>query len=465
MKRMNTEKFSKIVVEDSSDTEDEFEENQSSEDDEDVEQHQEEEASEEVSDEESGLDLAASATDSDENDVDDDEEDLEELQEDIKPKPSKAERIRNELVQKYQERQGKQLYIRFPHKVAETEEALEKEVKELTPLVVKVHKPRQKHARFCLADFATNEDRDTAFKQLKKAFSKGDLAKYVVSIPKTESQELVSELAERKIKSIENKKAKNRLKKASKKALTENHFTSTVIVLNLPKTVTAVEIRELFPNAVDIQIKSGKGKMNKEKSIAAINLPTTMDARNAIKKQLSLGGNQLTIKFDNQKMGRNKKRKIEDVKTADTTTEGSEPAAKRAKLEPNPEILKNESQPQTEKLKTRKPFKKGEKPFKKEGIQPFKGNKPFDRHNKPFNRGNKPFDKGNKHFNKGNKPFNKPFNKGNQNFNNKPFNRGNKPFNKSNKPFNKDSKPFHKCGNPFNKGQNNFGNKKPEVTT
>lgn len=243
----------------------------------------------------------------DSNDESDVESDLEDNIKDATPKKTMSEQVKEEIFKRYKERQGKQLYIRFPHKVPETLESLEEKVRELTPLLVKVHKPRQRHVRYCLVDFATKEDRDTALNQLKKSIKKGILQKYVVNIPRTESSDFVKELAERKMKSIENKKAKLRLKKASKKSAKENHFTSTIIVMNLPKTTSVLQIREIFENAVDINIK---GKQNKGKSIAAITLPSTMDARNAVKKKISLGGNQLIIKFDNQKMKKNRKRKI-----------------------------------------------------------------------------------------------------------------------------------------------------------
>lgn len=251
--------------------------------------------SNEMSDVEDEYDLEASATDSDENDS----ENNSNHDEEIKLK-SKSELIKGELLQKYKERKGKQLYIRFPHKIPETEKSLEEKVKEFAPLVVKVHKPRQRHARFCLVDFATNEDRDETLKKLKKSISSGNLAKYVINIPRTESEDFVNELAERKIKSFENKKVKNRLKKASKKTLVGKSFTSSIIVFNLPATASVVQLHELFPNAVDIQIKPGRGKLNNGKNIGAITLPTTLDARKAIKNKLSLGGNKLLIKFDNQ---------------------------------------------------------------------------------------------------------------------------------------------------------------------
>ncbi|XP_065359728.1 nucleolin [Calliphora vicina] len=292
--------------------------------------------------------LDASATDSDE-DGSDVESDTNEDQEEVVPQKSKSEKVKEEILQRYEQRHGKQLYIRFPHKVPETQEALDEKVKELTPLVVKVHKPRQRHVRFCLVDFATNEDRDAALNDLNKSIKEGTLEKYVVKIPRTESSDFVSELAERKIKSIENKKAKLRLKKASKKSLKENNFTSTVIVLNLPKTASLLQVRELFKNAVDINIKPGKGKINKDKCIAAITLPTTMDARNTIKKKLSLEGNQLIIRFDNQKS--KKKRKSDKTKNIGNKKDEQIKEESERKLETSSNTTKDESVTENETVK------------------------------------------------------------------------------------------------------------------
>ena len=286
--------------------------------------------SEEIEEE---YDLEASATDSDENESDNDSKNDSNQVVETQTK-SKSDLIREEVLQRYQERKGKQLYIRFPHKIPETEESLEEKVKEFAPLAVKVHKPRQRHARFCLVDFATNEDRDSTLKKLKKAIKSGDLEKYVVNIPRTESENFVNELAERKIKSIENKKAKNRLKSASKKALVQKNFTSSIIVFNLPETTSLVQLQELFPNAVDIQIKAGKGKLYKGKSIGAITLPTPMDARKALKNTFSLRGNKLIVKFDNQRIKKKYKSKVLSNKNSnkDDVENESEPQNKKPKL-------------------------------------------------------------------------------------------------------------------------------------
>lgn len=346
MKRKNTGKISENTIEESVDdelneSEEEFRADESEEEintDENEEEISADESEEDISADESDeigdeYDLEASATDSDENESDNDSKNDSNPDVETQTK-SKSELIREEVLQRYQERKGKQLYIRFPHKIPETEQSLEEKVKEFAPLAVKVHKPRQRHARFCLVDFATNEDRDSTLKKLKKAIKSGDLEKYVINVPRTESDDFVNELAERKMKSFENKKTKNRLKKASKKTLVQNNFTSSIIVYNLPETASLLQLQELFPNAVDIQIKAGKGKLTKGKSIGAITLPTTMDARKAIKNKLSLCGNKLIIKFDNQRIKRKYKSKVilNKNNNKDDMENETQPNNKRPKL-------------------------------------------------------------------------------------------------------------------------------------
>lgn len=301
MKTKNSLKLKK--EETSSEVESDVEDDDSSVEDEAMESGSDENEEPSEDDEE---DLAASETESDEDDGSDMEE-----QEPVAP-VSKEERIRQEILQKYQEVKGKQLYIRFPHKIPEKEAKLLELVRTLSPLIVKAHKPRQRHARFCLVDFETKENRDLTLKVLEKKIRKGELAKHVVNIPKTESDEFVNELTLKRIQSYENKKAKLKLKKASKNAQNKK-FSSTLIITNLPKTASALQVRELFPTAVDVQIKANKGSLNRKSIYCSVTLPSTMEARNMTKQKLTLGGVGLVMKFDSQiPKKKNKKTKLNE---------------------------------------------------------------------------------------------------------------------------------------------------------
>ncbi|XP_017133914.1 nucleolin [Drosophila elegans] len=250
--------------------------------------------SEEEDSDGSELDLAASDTESDE---DDDEE-----EEKVQPAPkSRAEIIEDKIHTKYEQLKGTRLYVRFPQKLPLDVEEFNAKVKALHPLVVKSTKPRQKHARFCLVDFKSKEDRDKAFGDIKTSIEKD--AKYkgiFVSLPKTDSDKFVNELVTRKQTAVENRRTKSLMKRATKKVLAKGNFTSSVVITNLPKTSSVAQVRQLFEEAVDIQIRPGKGKF-RDSSAATVTLPTTHAARKVIKQKYSLAGTQLILRFNTQK--------------------------------------------------------------------------------------------------------------------------------------------------------------------
>uniref|UniRef100_A0A1A9UTR7 RRM domain-containing protein n=1 Tax=Glossina austeni TaxID=7395 RepID=A0A1A9UTR7_GLOAU len=247
-----------------------------------------------------------SGTDGDDLSVDKDVSDADtDSDENLQEKKTKADIIREILLEKYKQRYGMQLFLRFPHKTPATDEELQIKVKQLSPLIIKAHKPRQKYANFCLIDFKNKEDRDLVFKELKKSIKSGQLNKYVVAIPHTESMEFINKIIDRKIQSNERKKAKSRLNKATKKSQ-EKKFTSTIVLTNLPKTATNAQLRKLFPNAVDIKMKTSIAKLKNSDKVAAITLPSTIDARKFVKQTIFLSGVKLQIRFDLQRIKKQK---------------------------------------------------------------------------------------------------------------------------------------------------------------
>ncbi|XP_017040462.2 nucleolin [Drosophila ficusphila] len=312
---------------------------------------------EDSEDEESGdseQDLGASDTESDEDDSEDEE---------VKTVPkSRAEIIDEQIHTKYDQLKGTRLYVRFPQKLPLDLEEFNAKVKALHPLVVKSSKPRQKHARFCLVDFGSKENRDQAFKDIKTNIEKD--AKYkgiYVSLPKTDSDDFVNELVTRKQTSLENKRTKALMKRATKKGQTKGHFTSSVVITNLPKTSSVAQVRQLFEEAVDIQIKPGKGKF-RNYSTATVTLPTTHDARKVIKKKLSLSGTPLTLRFNTQKKRSPKdklKQKAENGKSPKKNQKTQVEKGKSPKIEKQKVNLKRKSpKEKTNNIKTPKKLKK-----------------------------------------------------------------------------------------------------------
>lgn len=250
-------------------------------------------------DDESDMDLGASATESD-----DDEEDADSDEEQAPAAKSRSEIVEEQIHNKYEQLKGTRLYVRFPQKLPLDDQEFDSKVKSLHPLISKAAKPRQKHARFCLVEFKSKEDRDTALEDIKTSIeSDAEFKGIFVSLPKTDSEEFVNELVARKQQSLEKKKSKSLMKRATKQVQRKETFTSSVVITNLPKTASVAQVRKLFENAVDIQIKPGKGKF-RDFSAATVTLPTTYDARKAIKQDLNISGSKLLLRFNTQQKRR-----------------------------------------------------------------------------------------------------------------------------------------------------------------
>ncbi|XP_039487011.1 nucleolin [Drosophila santomea] len=336
MKKKQVESASEDEEVQTEDSEASDEEELKAEDSDEEELEAEDSDEEELEAEDSELDLDASATESDE---DDDEE-----EEKIKPEPkSRAEIIDEKIHTKYEQLKGTRLYVRFPQKLPLDVEEFNAKVKALHPLVLKSTKPRQKHARFCLVDFKSKEDRDQAFKDIKASIEKDDKYKGLfVTLPKTDSDDFVNELVTRKQTSVENKRTKALMKRATKKVQAKGNFTSSVVITNLPKTSSIAQVRQLFQDAVDIQIRPGKGKF-RDYSTATVTLPTTHDARKAIKEKLSLAGTSLVLRFNTQKKRSSKdklKRQAKNGKSPEKKALSQKPTDKKSKAE-NGEAPKN----------------------------------------------------------------------------------------------------------------------------
>lgn len=285
---------------------------------------------EESDEEDNELDLAASATESDEDDEDDDDDESD-AEDQETAKKSKAELIEEQVCSKYEQLKGTRLYVRFPEKLPLDDKEFDAKTNSLHPLISRALKPRQKHARFCLVEFKTKEDRDKALKDIKISIEKDAAFKGIfISLPKTDSEDFVNELVARKQQSLEKKKTKSLLKRASKQAKRKETFTSSVVISNLPKTASVAQVRKLFENAVDIQIKPGKGKY-RESGVATVTLPTTFDARNALKQELSIGSTKLLLRFNKPPKRRSNNNKKNLKRNGAASEAAAVPKAKKAK--------------------------------------------------------------------------------------------------------------------------------------
>lgn len=296
-------------------------------------------------------DIDASATESDDDDDDeevDDDEDVPEKKQKSSLSKGQIAKITAQVKSRHAKRQGKQLYIRFPEKLPAKQEEFNEMVKALSPLITEIHKPRQKHARFCLVDFDNTKNRDKVLKEL----SNND-KKIVVSLPKTDDDEFIKVLVQKKIKQAENRKAKNLLRKQSKKNLGQNKFTSTVVIWNVPKSASNAQIKELFPEAVDIQSKSSNVKAAHH-NVVSITFASTNDATKAVKQKVQLGGQNLIIRFS--KLG---------MKTENASeTNGSSEEPKKKNKKPNKKPVQNDVVVKSANGSSEEPAKKKKKPNK-----------------------------------------------------------------------------------------------------
>lgn len=270
-------------------------------DHEEVEMESADEDEDEVQSDNNDEDLAASATESDEDGSDEEVDDNEDVPADADTKKMDKKfqltrgmvaKVTKMVMSKNAKRQGKQLYIRFPKKLPIKIPECEKMVKALSPLITNVHRPRQNTARFCLVDFETVEDRDKAFEEIKK-----NDQKIIVSMPKVDDDTFLKTLIAKKLKSRERKLMKAVMKKETKKQTAQQHFTTTIVILNVPPTTSMAQLKELFPNAVDIQTKPSF-KRFEGNLFVSITFPTTHDAKKNCKRKLELEGKRLIIRFN-----------------------------------------------------------------------------------------------------------------------------------------------------------------------
>lgn len=240
-------------------------------------------------------DLAASATESDEGDSDevDDDEDVPAKghKKKVKLAPGIIAKVTSMVMSRHEKRNGKQLFLRFPERLPVKHAECDELVKPLSDLITFVHRPRQPAARFCIVDFATLEDRDKAFEEIKKKNEK-----IVVNLPKVDDDKFVKSLIAKKLQTYERKLSKALLKKETKKQAAKGHFTPTIVIVNAPSTTSMAQIKELFPDAIDIQTKTAN-KRFEGKMFVSVTFPTTFDAKKNIRRKLELEGTPLIIRY------------------------------------------------------------------------------------------------------------------------------------------------------------------------
>lgn len=182
------------------------------------------------------------------------------------------------------------LYVRGSAWIKNRDNALNR-LKEICPKVKDVRHPRQKSADYCFIDFATASDRDQSFEQLK------DNSELTV---KTVTRDVPKLLEKRKKKITEKREAKQetrkllaKIKKNQKLSEHPAERTNQLIVANLPTQATATELKEQFPDAVNVNLKLKK--KTKKMNSAIITFPDPNKAFLASKSSIELHGQKLNV--------------------------------------------------------------------------------------------------------------------------------------------------------------------------
>lgn len=204
--------------------------------------------------------------------------------------------ITQSVLKKYNERNGKQLYLRTPETLPRDPNELLKLVREMCPLVSGVHVPRQKSAKFCLIDFASKEERSQGLKEFRAKIKSGKLIKHVVRIPRTENAAFLQKIAERKVQNVMKKRLKTQLRGAMKRKRKEEEqeergriIRSSILRLEqLPPTIGLHQLRNLFPDAIDIQLQRNHHqhhRYHRMGPVAALTFPTPAHALSAYREE------------------------------------------------------------------------------------------------------------------------------------------------------------------------------------
>lgn len=235
--------------------------------------------------------------------------------------------IMQSVLKRYEDRNGKQLYLRFPTILPKEPNKLLQSVREISPLVVKVHVARQNSAKFCMIDFETNKERNQALKELRTKIKQGQLAKYQVHLPCTENAHFLTKIAERKVQSVLRRRMKYQLRKMMKKdkerKLKGGERSCALRVEGLPRHITVMQLRNLFPNAIDIQMRNSKYVNRTRGQVAAITFPNPGQTVAAYKEEHILDNVKLRKTFITDSF---KKRKNNQLKSTELESKNNDKA-------------------------------------------------------------------------------------------------------------------------------------------
>lgn len=211
------------------------------------------------------------------------------------------------------------LYLRFPKKLNSDRTLAETEVKSLNSKIVRVRFPRQRSANFCILDFDTKVDKDKAGKKLKQIEIDGKhlVVKESITGDKTK---LAKKSEKIKIKREVNQtlvQLASEIKKSLAKDYGKRNVTNGLIVRDLKARTTTADIKQSFPEAIDIKVTM---KPEQKNSFALIWLPTPKAAKEASKEMVQICGDEYVVSL--QKDNKSQK-KHKNVKAANDNDDSS----------------------------------------------------------------------------------------------------------------------------------------------
>lgn len=220
------------------------------------------------------------------------------------------------------------LYVRGAAWIKDRDNA-ETRLKEIDSRIQAARHPRQKSADFCFIDFASAEDRDQAYEQLK------DHAEITV---KTVIKNVPKLLNKRKRKIDEKREAKKEtrkllmsIKKKEKSKENSTEKTNQLVITNLPPQATGADLREQYPDAVKVGTKL-KNKMKKLHS-AIVTFANPSAAFTASKKSIELHGQTLNVFLNTSTLFKKQTRtqkKNKNKRKSDTATENGQKKKQKA---------------------------------------------------------------------------------------------------------------------------------------
>lgn len=219
------------------------------------------------------------------------------------------------------------LYVRGAAWIKDRNNAINR-LKEICSKIQDVRHPRQKSADYCFIDFASAAERDTCYDQLKNN-SEVNVKHITKDQPKLLDKRK-KQISEKREAKMEARRLLAKIQKNQKQHEKSIEKTNEIIITNLPVQTTAVEVKQLFENAVKINMKLRK-KFKKNNS-AIITFGSTQDAFSASKQKLKLHDQQLNILLNtNTAFKKGKKNKRARPKTQ---VEG-ETKQKKSKVDAN----------------------------------------------------------------------------------------------------------------------------------